>query len=432
MKGTLLILKNNFELADIFSDNMVFQVDKPLKIFGKCKKNIEINISFLNQQTKIKTTSNTFSVEFPSLPEETPAFSITISSKKQVVNLYNCLMGDVYLFFGGINMSMTLEESHNEREFDELDVRVFSCEDEQTSWEKAEKNNFTNFSALSYLFAKNIHEVIQRPIGIIACNHRESRIFSWMSMTDILSSPEMIRITNNLRKEEKLPLYTGIKTKIVPHAIKALVFYQGEDDYPYCHVFEDALKSVIKALRFDFEDIQLPCFVIQIAGYNHPFADDESVSLIRIAQANIANDKSQVYLVSAMDFGERELINYQNKHLIAKRLANLALEKIYKIGKNNESPRYFSHQVFSDYIKIFTRGNFLNLLSTSNQFLGFTCSENGSDFKPITDVKIINNQIVVPRTEKTTDICYAIKKYPSSDIKSANGLPLLPFWIKIN
>jgi sialate O-acetylesterase len=425
-------LKNNFELAEIFSNNMVFQADKPLKIFGKCKKNIEIKIAFLNQETKIKTTENTFLVEFPPLPEETPAFSITITSKKQVVNLYNCLIGDVYLFFGGINMSMTLQESYHEREFDELDVRVFACEDEEACWQIAEKSNFTTFSALSYLFAKSIHEVIQKPIGIISCNHRESRIFSWMSPTDILSSPEMIRITDSFSEEEKLPLYSGIKSKIIPFALKALVFYQGEDDYPYCHVFEDGLKAVIKALRFDFHDLKLPFFVIQIAGYNHPFADDESVSLIRIAQANIANDKSQVYLVSAMDFGEMELINYQNKHLIAKRLANLTLEKIYKIGKNNESPRYFSHQVFPDHINVFTKGNFLNLVSSSNQFLDFTYSENRVDFQPLTGVKVNNNQIIIPRSDKTTDIRYAIKKYPAADIKSANGLPLLPFWIKIS
>lgn len=407
-------------------------MDKPIKIFGKCKKNIEIKISILNQEKKFKTTKNTFLVEFPALPENTPAFSINISSKRQVEKIYNCILGDVYLFFGGMNMTMTIEESFNNHEFDELDVRVFACNDNLTKWEVAEKTNFMNFSAISYLFANNIHEAIQKPIGIISCNHRESRIFSWMSLTDILSNPEMVRITNKFDEKEKLPLYSGIKTKISPHSIKALIFYQGEDDYPYCHVFEDALKSVIKALRFDFEDLQLPFFVIQIAGYNHPFADDESVSLIRIAQANIANEKSQVYLVSAMDFGEREIINHQNKHLIAKRLANLVLEKIYRIGKNNESPRYYSHQIFPDHINVFTKGNFLNLVSSSNQYLDFAYSENSVDFQPLSGIEINNNQIVIPRTKKTTDVRYAIKKYPASDIKSANGLPLLPFWIKIS
>jgi sialate O-acetylesterase len=424
-------MKTYFELAPIFTDNVVFQADKPIKIFGKCKKNIEMTFKLLDNEFCIRTKEENFLIEFPPMEMREQAFSITISTRKQIETLYNCLIGDVYLFFGGMNISMPLNDSYHNQDYDNLNLRFFSSNGISSNWEISGKENFESFSAIAYLFAKGMHEIIKTPIGIINCTHKESRIFSWMSISDIESNREINLLTSKFSIDEKIPLYSWMKEKIIPFAVKMLVFYQGENDYPYHSVYENALKSVIKCLRFDFKDLKLPFFVIQIAGYNHPETDDFSVSLVRIAQANVANEKDEVYLVSAIDFGDPEEINPKDKHLVAKRLANLVLEKIFKIGKNNESPRYFSHQIFPDSIIIMTQGNYLYLTSKSNQYLGFYYSENGVDFLPLNGVIIRNNQIIVPRNEAMVEVRYAMRKYPACDIISANNLPLLPFRIKI-
>ena len=152
--------------------------------------------------------------------------------------------------------------------------------------------------------------------------------------------------------------------------------------------------------------------------------------MIRIAQAKIAAEKEDAYLVPAIDYGDPEMINPKDKHLVAKRLSNVVLEKIYKIGKNNTSPTFFSYQIYPDKITILTKDNYLNLVSKSGQYLGFSYSVNGIDFYPLTDITITNNIIEIKKDIEFTEIRYAMKKYPICDIITSNNLPLLPFQIK--
>ncbi len=423
-------MKNTFELADIFNDNMVFQSGKPIKIFGKCKKNLEMSFKLLDEEITIKTKQDTFLVEFPAMDYRDLGFSFSVTTKKEKVTIYNCVIGDVYLFLGGMNINMPLAESYHNQEIDNKDVRFFSKNGELYDWSITGKENFENFSALGYLFSKSLHEIIKNPIGIINCTHTNSRIFSWMSNSDIEIHKEIKLLTSKFGSEDRLPLYAHIKEKIMPHQIKAIIFYQGENDYPYYSVYEAAIRSIIKCLRFDLNDLKIPFFIIQIAGYNHPEADDYSVSKIRLAQARVTSDKDEVYLVSAIDFGDPEDINPKDKHLVAQRLTNLVLEKIFKIGKNNTSPSYFSYQVYPDNITILTQNNYLNLFSKSSQFLGFTYSENGVDFHPLDGIKIESNRIIIDKQKDYKEIRYAMKKYPICDIITSNNLPLLPFYIK--
>ena len=423
-------MKSTFVLADVFNDNMVFQAGKPIRIFGKCKKNIDLSFKLLDNEINIKTKSDTFIVEFPSIDEREASFSVTIQSKKEKIILYNCVIGDVYLFLGGMNISMPLKDSYYNQDYDNLSLRFFCCSNIENGWVLTDKTNFENFSALAYLFSKGMHEIIKHPIGIVQCSHQDSRIFSWMSNSDIEASNEIKLLTSKYTNQEKLPLYGNLKESIVPLQIKAICFYQGENDYPYFSVYQNALRSIIKCLRLDFNDIKLPIFIIQIAGYNHPEADDYSVSMIRIAQAKIAAEKDDAYLVPAIDFGDPEMINPKDKHLVAKRLSNVVLEKLYRIGKNNTPPTFFSYQIYPDKITILTKDNYLNLVSKSGQYLGFTYSLNGIDFYPLEGITITNNIIEIKKDKDFKELRYGMKKFPICDIITSNNLPLLPFQIK--
>ena len=424
-------MNSTFELAEIFNDNMVFQSGKPIKIFGKCKKNLDMRFKLLDNEIKFKTDSNTFMVEFPAIEDRETSFSFTVETKKEEITVYNCVIGDVYLFLGGMNISMTLADSFHNQDYDFLSLRFFTEKTDNYEWVVADKSNFETFGALAYLFSKGMHEIIKTPIGIINCTHKGSRIFSWMSNSDIKSNKEIKMITDKYSDETRMPLYRMVKEKVVPFQIKAIIFYQGENDYPYYSIYENALRMIIKSLRFDFNDLKLPFILIQIAGYDHPDADDYNISMIRIAQSNITSEKDNIYLVSAIDFGDPEDINPKDKHLVAKRLTNLVLEKLYHIGKNTISPQYFSYQEYPDYIMILTKDNYLNLVSKSGQYLGFTYTVDGKDFQTLKDITIRHNMILIQKNQDMKEIRYAMKKYPTCDIVTTNDLPLLPFYIKL-
>ena len=49
------------------------------------------------------------------------------------------------------------------------------------SWIKAEKDQIKDFSAVAYFFAKNIHNKLNIPLGIIHSSWGGSDIESWIS-----------------------------------------------------------------------------------------------------------------------------------------------------------------------------------------------------------------------------------------------------------
>ena len=78
-------MKNYFTLAPIFTENMMFQANKPIRIFGTCKKGIEIKVEFLYHSSRIRTKSESFMIELNPLEATNKSFSFTVKSKKQEV-----------------------------------------------------------------------------------------------------------------------------------------------------------------------------------------------------------------------------------------------------------------------------------------------------------------------------------------------------------
>ncbi len=166
-------MKKHFTLSPVFSDNMIFQADKPIRIFGQCKKGIEINVSFLDQTRKLKTTSETFLFELEPVSYRDKGFSFTVFTKKQEQTIYQCVVGDIYLVVGGLNVSMPLKDSYHQADYHEKNVRYLDLNKYyQTAgelknnhgWKISGIDNLENFSAMSYVIGKQLHSVVKVPI----------------------------------------------------------------------------------------------------------------------------------------------------------------------------------------------------------------------------------------------------------------------------
>jgi sialate O-acetylesterase len=424
---------------------MVFQSGKPLRFFGTCKKGVQITIEFLDQEVTFKTKSTEFLVELDPVQVVDKGFSFSIYTKKQIETIYNCLFGDVYFFVGGKNVYMPLKETYHEDDYDNCDVRFIDLKKgldsdynftNEVDWNLCGKRSMDDYSALGYLFAKYLHTHIDIPLGIISCNHHDSTVFSFLGKVDtdthlgissFLSSLDE-SIINDLHVNR---LFDSLIEPIIPFSMKTIVFYQGESDYSHYDLFEAAIIRVIKSYRIHFKDTDLPFIITQLAGYNYPYALDEQIGVIRDVQSSLMDESKKIYVVSAIDLGDENHVCPKDKLVLAKRLTNIALEKFYKVGKNSISPSFYSYRMQQDGIVIYTQNNYLNLVSHSNQFLGFTYSKNGKDFYDVKNVEIMNNRIIIKDTENVKEIRYAYKKYPFCDIYTTNELPLLPFRIKL-
>ena len=439
-------MKKQFVLAPIFRDNMVFQANKPIRIFGTCKKGIELNICFLGQETTFRTKSKEFLVEFRSVGIQEKGFSFEVYTKKQMETVYNCLVGEVFLIAGGKNVRMPLKDSYQADDMANFSVRFLNLNEglneqlkfeHEISWNICGKSNLANTSALSYLISKHLSQKMDVPMGIIIAAFAEAYIFSWMSLQDASTHLNVGNYLNSLTELELQSLhvnvmYEQLMMQIIPFAFKAFVFYQGENDYKHFQLYETSLIRVFKSYRMSFKDLELPIIVIQLAGFGYPGIDEQAVNVIRDAQCSIMDESKNIYTVSAIDLGEENSDVPKDKLVLSRRITNVILEKIYTIGKNSISPIYYSYQKHLDEFVIHMKNNYLNLTSHSNQNRGFTYTKNGVDFIHIKNIEIMNGRIIIKDLPDAKEIRYAYQKFPFCDIYTTNELPLLPFRIKVS
>ncbi|MCF7924215.1 MAG: hypothetical protein K9L64_03800 [Candidatus Izimaplasma sp.] len=425
-------MKKRFTLAPIFTDNMIFQANKPIKIYGKCKKNSEIKVNFLDQEKMIKTDTTSFLIELEPEDYRNKAFSFSVSSKKYSVTIYNVLIGDVFLFLGGGNVKQTLHESSNIEDYKNQEMRIMDLTNSDR-WLISSRDNFSDISSIAYLFVKFLHKKLKKPVGIVTYSHLNENIFTWSDKASILNNKEMYNYLNILASKKEYFLANDFKylqKNLFNFGFKAINFYQGENDFLHYHFYEVAFRLLIKAYRLEFKDRLLPFNVIQISSLEDN-SNYIAASEIRIAQSNLYSEKNQVNVISVVDINKHNIIS-KNKTVLAKRLSDLVLEKQYEIGKNNLCPQVFSYKKTANKVYIYINNNYLNLISRSGQNLGFIYSENKVDYLPVKNIEINSNQITIEINQGIKEIRYAYENNPKCDIYSSNGLPLLPFSLNIH
>jgi sialate O-acetylesterase len=365
----------------------------------------------------------------------------------------------------------------------------------KSAWDTCNFESAMKFSAIGYLVAQILQKDQNSPIGIISCCLDDSSVLSWAGIMELCQTPETQKHLSTYRIDyskypnldayseafnSQLPKWHSFKAEmeaniqsgmtaekgyytakknhpdielpmgpkhhnrpagafetmtstIVPFSVRGVMFYQGEADCANNALYEEAFIAMIKSWRRGFKDIGLPFVFVQIAGYSYPGLSETASAIIREAQANCINFNNNIYMATAADLGEENHICPRDKTIIAKRLADTILEKIYKSGKNSMAPALFSYQITENHLIIYTEFNNLNLVSHSKRNLGFKATIDELTFQNIeTDrIELSGNQIIIKDIKKIKEIRYNFTNFPYLDIYSTNDLPLLPFRIKI-
>lgn len=118
-------------------------------------------------------------------------------------------------------------------------------------------------------------------------------------------------------------LYHTMVAKTAPYTVKAMVWYQGENDADHASLYERLLPRLLGEWRRDFHNQALPIFVVQLPQYqdepHHAWAQ------IRQAQWQTTKHLNDCTLVSLVDTGEHHNIHPEHKQLSGKRLGQALL-----------------------------------------------------------------------------------------------------------
>lgn len=182
-------------MPSFFSDNMVLQRERPIRVWGWAARNESVHILFNDTQISVKADrAGRWETELPAMPHGGP-YEMTVRSGDNELHFSNILLGDVWLCSGQSNMEWPLGSTTGcEEEIAAStcpELRLLTVEkavspDEKEdlkagSWVECKPETARSFSAVAYYFGKFIRQETGVPVGLINSSWGGTDIEPWIS-----------------------------------------------------------------------------------------------------------------------------------------------------------------------------------------------------------------------------------------------------------
>ena len=268
------------------------------------------------------------------------------------------------------------------------------------SWQESSPENSGVMSAVAYYFARKLRDELDSdlPIGIIDCYIGGTSISCWMS-EDALNSSESGRaylaryeqavagktqgqfdleysewqsrsdtwnasiaaareanpdvtwdtltqqygecpwpppMTPTSQWRPTGPFHAMLE-RIVPYSLAGFLWYQGEEDDPYCDSYRELLGMMIGEWRALWSE-SLPFLIVQLPQWIDKTVDESDGDpmlwpVLREAQWDAAQSIDNVFAICTMDCGEYNNIHPVDKRTPGERLGNCALHQVYGMSR---------------------------------------------------------------------------------------------------
>ncbi len=331
-------------LPPIFSDNIVLQQQSRVLIWGKSDpgKKVAVNNSWNRNTVTVEVDKSGNWKTTIETPEAGGPHELTISDGEEL-KISNILIGEVWLCSGQSNMDIPLagvpniavikDANHYILNSRNNNLRLFTV-DSSTSkdkasfkgkWLTATPESASKFSAIGYLFAKQLQEHLTTPVGIIKCARSGTRIESWMS-EKLLNEEFGISTDEKTPNAKPAELFETMVMQIAGFGIKGILWYQGEGNHRAYELYSRQLPAMVKEWRNTWGLGDIPFFFAQLAPYN---TKNGLLPYMRQAMAECARKIPNSGIVILTDAGEENNIHPIDKKTVADRFLYLSLAKAY-------------------------------------------------------------------------------------------------------
>ena len=231
------------KLANIFSDNMILQRDKPIHIWGEAVPGKVIVVSFgkESRSAKVKTDS-TWGIYLTKQKANRNPQTLSVVSGDERISLNNILIGDIWICSGQSNMEWAMsKEMHWQQEkvnaaqplirfinpppagryvygvayTDSLNRRL--TKDSfyfWNGWQVCDSSTIKPMSAVGYYFAKSIVAKENIPIGLINLSIGGAPLETFISRDALQNSKQFApKVKSNWLTNEALPAWSRERGK---------------------------------------------------------------------------------------------------------------------------------------------------------------------------------------------------------------------------
>ncbi|MFA5006875.1 MAG: sialate O-acetylesterase [Candidatus Izemoplasmatales bacterium] len=304
-------------LPSIFADHLVFQRNKPIRVFGTgtpggialAKLVLAQDPSVFETAAAIVAADGTFALELAALPGSFDAYVLTVSDTVREIRIVDVLVGEVWIAGGQSNMAMTVREADGGVALadaaDDSRIRIFdqaigdhdgsypsspAADVAGGAWTVADSAaGVLDCSAIGYAFARELkrllgEEHLDMPVAILNTAKGGSYLHSWLPRETMQASEAALDRIDDLgwtlsrahwnefgwdNYNQPSALYNQKIAPLLGFAIGGVLWYQGESDPVY-----DASLAMIPLLieswsaGFNRDGTLLPFAMIQLAPYD--------------------------------------------------------------------------------------------------------------------------------------------------------------------
>jgi sialate O-acetylesterase len=475
------------KLNGLFTDHIVLQRDDTDPVWGTAGPGEQITVTFRDQ--KLTTTADEhgqWQVELKNLSLGDPA-TLTVAGKN-TLTLNDVLVGDVWLCSGQSNMGFPLNAVENASAetaaADHPDIRHQRValttsptpqDDVKTSgWQVSSPVTAPNFSAVAYLFARDLEHDLHIPIGIVNSSWGGTGVTAWTSLDALKSDPVCAAVLSDWDKQlakypeakaaydEKLKawekqqadakaagqpftvkkplpppgpgdrntpagLFNGMIHPIMHYAFKGIVWYQGEQDASKNARYRTWFPVMIKQWRHDFGQGDLPFLYVQLPNNNSEGANSTSWAFMRGVQAE-ALSLPNTGMAVTIDVGEDTNVHPKKKQPVAQRLARIAEAKVYGMNVPYEGPIFDSATVEGNAIVVHFKRGADGLKIKGDKLNEITLAGDDKQFHPA-DAVIDGDTLRITSTDVPHPVAvrYAWRNGSSANLYNKFDLPAGPF-----
>jgi sialate O-acetylesterase len=480
-------------LAPLFTDHAVLQRDKPVPIWGWADSGEKVTVTFQGKTGGATATSDgRWIVYLEAFPALAQGADLTVAGKNTMV-LHDVVVGEVWLCSGQSNMEFAVNRVQNAAQ--EISSAHFpllrhftvqravattpSAVVKTSGWEQTTPETVGRFTAVGYFFARDLHQKLGVPFGLIHSSWGGSPIESWLSPAALASNPAFA--VANTRWQQMLAdlpakkmqfdaellaweraeaaaraagpdkhalflkqrpkprapsgevdhwrptgLYNGMINPLVPYALRGLLWYQGESNADHANEYHALFASMITMWRRHFGQGDFPFYWVSLANYRVPDPSGRSYAFLREAQTQTLT-LPHTGQALAIDVGSPEDVHPANKQDVGRRLALIARTETYGIPGDYVGPTFVSatREGTAMRVRLLHAGG---LVPHNKPVQSLELAGADRKFYPAT-AKIDREMLVVssPSVREPVAVRYAWTNSPEANLYNGAGLPAVPF-----
>jgi sialate O-acetylesterase len=466
----------NVKLPALISDNMMLQRDIPVPIWGRAAPGERIKVAIGKQTASaVAGKDGRWQVRLKPMKAGGPLDMVVTGKNKLEVR--NILVGEVWLCAGQSNMVMMVKQCDNaaqeiadaknypEIRHYKVDLKAspWPLNDTVGKWEVCSPRTVGKFTATGYFFARDIHDTLKAPVGIILSAWGGSNMESFVRLDVLKAHPESAAYFKHweqrkaafpaelaaaqkaaaeakaagkpapkmrtLEGHQARPssIYNAMISPLIPFGMRGVLWAGGKANRSRALEYRVLMPAMIQDWRKSWGLGDCPFFICQMANW---VSKDPNEHWEELRESMLkTTDLKNAGMVVTIDIGDPNNVHPKNKQEVSRRLALQAKANVYGMDVVCNGPIYTSMTVEGNAIRLHFKSIGGGLAArVGGSLKGFVIA--GADRKFVPAGGTIDGDTILVRSENVRSpiaVRYAWEMNPDCNLMNKAGLPASPF-----